>query len=180
MQNFKNGDAFEKQMENSAAPILSDLSLDKDEFYDGAFSAAPLGDIIHQSKRAPLTNAIKIEIFRLAFAEIFNAFIKVGTFEAYITVFKKIFGDDSVIEFTVPAAGKLTISIEAADIELSDFIARIIEDNALTYPEVIDYDLDILAFQTIKGFATQYELEKMLFEMVPGGIFTDINLTFLT
>jgi energy-converting hydrogenase Eha subunit E len=179
MQQFKNGDALEKKFEDSAEPILTVLSETKDEFYTGCFSTGPLGDLIHQSSRAPLTNAIKIEIFRIAFSEIFQAFIKVGTFESYITVFKKIFGNDVVIAFTIPAPGKLNIEIQAVGIELSDFIGRVIEDNALAYHEIIDYDGDNIAFQSIKGFATQYELERMLFEMVPAGIFTDIDLTFL-
>ncbi len=178
MQNFK-GDETELKFRNSAEPVLSDLSLAKDDFYEGCFETAPLGDIIHESNRSPLTNAVKKEIFRLAFKEIFDAFIQVGTFEAYITVFKKIFGDSSTVTFTVPAAGKLNISIEATEIVLSDFISRTIEDNAYEFDEIVDYDLDNIAFQSIQGFATQYELEQMLFEMVPAGIFTDIDLTFL-
>ena len=180
MQNFKNGDATELKYENSAEPILSTLSSDKDDFFEGAYETAPLGDMIFDSNRSPLTNAIKKEIFRAAFKQIFEAFVKVGTFEAYLTVFAKIFGDDAVISFTVPAPGKLTISIEATQIELSDFIYRIVENNEFVYDQIITQDgVDNLVFQSIQGFATQYELERMLFEMVPAGIFTDIDLTFL-
>ena len=179
MQNFKGSDTVEKQFEDSGEPILTLLSSHKDDFYTDAFQSAPLGDVIHDSKRAPLTNAIKKEIFRIAFKEIFDAFVKVGTFEAYLTVFRKIFGDDVIVTFTVPAAGKLNIAIEAAGIELTDFVARVIESNAYVYYNVITQDgVDQIVFQSIQGFTTQYELERMLFEMVPAGIFTDIDLTF--
>jgi hypothetical protein len=179
MQNYKNGDILEKKFEDSGEPILTILSGDKDDFYAGCYETAPLGDMIYDSKRSPLTNAMTKEIFRTSFKQIFDAFISVGTFEAYITVFQKIFGADANILFTVPAPGKLTIEIAATNIELSDFVARVIVDNEFVLDEMVDYDDDNIAFQTIQGFATQYELEQMLFEMVPAGIFTDIDLTFL-
>jgi hypothetical protein len=58
-------------------------------------------------------------------------------------------------------------------------VARVIESNAYVYYNVITQDgVDQIVFQSIQGFTTQYELERMLFEMVPAGIFTDIDLTF--
>jgi len=177
MQPFK-GDYLEGQFYNSFAPIARLLSNDKNLFMEGAYTAGPLGDLIYDLGAAPLTNAIKKSIFRDVFNELFNeAFVQVGTFEAYISVFKKIFGDTVVITFTVPAPGKLTIDIEAAGVELSNWVAQHIESNAYVYDKVVTQDGDYIVFQTIKGFQSQYELEQMLYEMVPAGIFTDINLS---
>lgn len=175
-QYFK-GDATELKIDAVVEPTFSDIDLQLDAFLEGAYEAGPLGDVIFDTGRSPLSNAIPKDIFRLAFKEIFDAFVAVGTFEAYITVFKKIFGDDVVIEFTVPAAGKLGIEITAAGVELTEFIARYIENNQYVYDEVIDWDGDNIVFQSIKGFTSQYELEQMLFEMVPAGVFTTISLT---
>lgn len=177
MAQYFKGDATELKYYNSANPTLTALSSNKDDFYEGAYSAAPLGDVIFDDDRSPLSNAIPKEIFRIAFKEIFDAFIKVGTFEAYLTVFSKIFGEEVTVNFTVPAPGKLTIDISADEVELADFIARYIEDNEYIFDEVIDYDGDNIVFQSVKGFTSQYELERMLFEMVPAGVYTDINLT---
>lgn len=176
MQYFK-GDDTEKKFYNAGEPTLSGLSLNKDEFLAGAYKAGPLGDLLYETGRSPLANAISQDIFRLAFSEIFESFIKVGTFEAYLTVFSKIFGTEADISFVVPAPGRLQINILADGVELSDFIARYISDNAYYFDEIIDFDGDNIAFQTIKGFQSQYELEQMLFEMVPAGIFTEISLT---
>lgn len=176
MQNFK-GDETELKFVESGRPTLSQLSANKDDFQTGAYEAAPLGDILFDDLRSPLANAIQKSIFRDAFKEIFDAFVKVGTFEAYLTVFSKIFGDDVVVDFTVPAPGKLQIDIEAAGVELADFLARSIVSETYIFDEVVDYTPDNIAFQTIKGFQTQYELEQMLFEMVPAGIYTEISLT---
>jgi hypothetical protein len=176
MQKFK-GDALELKFEAVMSGIAQDLSLQRDLFMEGAYEAAPLGDLIFDDLRSPLSNAISKEIFRTAFAEIFQAFIEVGTFEAYLTVFKKIFGDDVEVLFTIPAAGKLQIDITAEGVELADFVARYIQDNQYVFDEIIDDEGDNIVFQSIKGFQSQYELEQMLFEMVPAGIYTEISLT---
>lgn len=176
MQNFK-GDEFELKMEAAAEPILTQLSTEKTNFFEGCYETGPLGDLIVESNRSPLANAISPEIFRIAFKEIFDAFVKVGTFEAYITVFQKIFGESVVIEFSVPDPGKLNINIEAEGIELNKFISRYIEDNAYFFDYIIDQEDDNIVFQTVQGFTSQYELEQMLFEMVPAGIYTEITLS---
>ena len=175
MQLYK-GDATELKFDAAGEPIMSELSLQKELFFEGAYSAAPLGDLIFDDLRSPLSNAIAKDIFRIAFSEIFEAFVQVGTFEAYLTVFRKIFGEDVDVTFTVPAPGKLLIDILANEVELTDFIARYIEDNAYILDEVIDDEGDNIAFQSIKGFTSEYELNQMLFEMVPDGIYTEITL----
>lgn len=175
MQYFK-GDALEQKFDNAGEPIMSNLSLQKDLFFAGAYSTGPLGDLIVADLRSPLANAIDPTIFRLAFAEIFEAFVNVGTFEAYLTVFRKIFGDDVVVEFTVPDPGKLMIDITATGLELSEFVARHIVDNAYLFDDVVDDGGDNILFRTVIGFISQYELEQMLFEMVPAGVYTEITL----
>lgn len=176
MQYFK-GDADELKYDGSIEPICSDLSLQLDAFLEGAYACAPLGDVIFDNRLSPLSNAIQRDIFRIAFSEIFEAFVKVGTAEAYLTVFRKIFGDDVDVQFTIPGPGKLNIEINAAGIELANFMARKIVDNAYVYSEVLTQAGENIQFQTIKGFTSEYELNQMLFEMVPNGIYTVITLT---
>lgn len=176
MQRFKN-DENEIKMEACASPILDAMSLQKDSFLADAYASQPLGDLIYEDSRSPLSNAILQIIFRESFPEIFEAFTVAGSFESYITVFKKIFGEDVDIDFEVPAPGKLNIDIVATGLEISEFIAREVVDGAYVYHEVVDDLDDQIIFETVKGFQTQYELELMLFEMVPAGIFTDIDLT---
>jgi hypothetical protein len=77
----------------------------------------------------------------------------------------------------VPGDGRLQIDIIAEGVDLNDAVARRIENNQYVLDELIDYEDDNIAFQKIKGFQSQYELEQMLFEMVPAGVFTEISLT---
>jgi hypothetical protein len=176
MEYFK-GDDLEKKYDNSAAPTLTAFSLSKDQFNTGAYESAPLGELIYDTGRSPLANAIDRDIFRLAFKQIFEAFIVAGTFESYLTVFRKIFGENVDVTFAVPAAGKLNITIVAEGVEQSYFVARRVSNNVYVNDEVVDELANNIVLQTIKGFQSQYELEQMLFEMVPAGVFTTISLT---
>lgn len=176
MQYFK-GDDFEKKAYAAVAPIFDAVGLQKDLYFAGAYGSGTLGDLLYITMRAPLTHAMKQEVFRLTFKEIFQAFVYGGVLEAYITVFKKIFGETVTIVFGVPGPGKLTIDIAADGVEISNLLSRYIEDNTYLFDELITQGGDNIAVQTVKGFQTQYELEQMLFEMVPGGIYTVISLT---
>ena len=176
MQYFT-GDETELKVDNVGAPILNELGLQRDDFFENCYDSFILGGLIWDSGRSPLANAIPREIFREAFTEIFNTFKIAGTFESYLDIFRKIFGESVDVQFTVPAPGKLIIDIEAQGVELYDFITRYIEDNDYKFDDVIDDEGDEIVFQSIKGMESQYEVEQMLFELVPAGIYTDINLT---
>ncbi len=185
MQYFK-GDDLEIQMDAVAQEICDLISLQKDLFFEDAYNCASLGDLIYENNWSPLANAIDQTIYRSSFPEIFEAFIAGGSFESYLTVFRKIFGDNVTVLFNAdnlttpdspPGPGKLNIEITAAGNELSDFLARRIVSEAYVYDEVVDHDGANIVFQTVKGFQTQYELDQMLFEMVPAGIFTQITFS---
>lgn len=176
MQFFK-GDETELKFYNSARPMFDLIDAQKNLFFNQAYDAYDLGALIYDLKKSPLSNAINREIFREAFKEIFNGFKNAGTFESYIDIFTKIFGDTVAITFTVPAPGKLNIDIVAEGVVNYDFVSRFIEDGEYFFDEIIDDEGDNIVFQTVKGFTSQYELETMLFELVPGGIFTTISLS---
>lgn len=182
MQNFK-GDAQELKFIAAGSSILTALSMGLDDFFAGAYTAGPLGDLLQSLKTSPLATAVANDIYRASFNAMYAAFQSPGTFESYLTVFNDVFGSDVVVNFTVPGPGELNIGIVAQDLLEDDFVARHIAFEEYVYDNVIWYDTstsdggDIL-FQSVKGFKTQYELEQMLFEMVPDGIFTTITLTF--
>lgn len=177
MSEYFKGDDTEKKFEASALPTLEDLEIQLNAFDQDAYECQAFGDIIFEDGRSPLSNAIDQQVFRASFNEVFQNFRVAGSFESYIAVFQKIFGESSDITFTIPASGKLQIDIVADEIELNDSVARIIESNQYVLYDLIDDEGDNIAFQSIKGFQSQYELEQMLYEMVPDGIYTEITLT---
>lgn len=177
-QAYKVTDAIESKFYGGASPLFDVLSSERDDFFDGAYACFVLGEVLWDTNRSPLSNAISREIFRTSFEGIFDSFVEVGSFESYISVFEKIFGVDVDVQFTVPAPGKLEIDITATGVELTNFAARIIEDEAYVLYDMITQDgVDEIVFQSIKGFTSQYELERMLFEMVPAGVWTTITLS---
>lgn len=177
MTNFFKGDELELKMYDAAAPALEEIGTFLDEFFEQCYLCKPMGALLYDERRVPLTNAIRREVFIDTFAEIFDAWIFSGTFESYLTVFRKIFTNDAVIEFTVPAPGKLIIDIEAPATQENQFIARVIESGSFVFYDMITQDGDFLVFRGFPGIETEYELNKMLFTMVPAGIYTEISLT---
>jgi hypothetical protein len=177
-QRYKATDDIELKYYNGASPLFDILSGERDDFFDAAYACFVLGEVLWDSNRSPLSTAIARDLFRTSFEGIFDSFVQVGTFESYISVFEKIFGTDVDVQFTVPAPGKLEIDITATGVELTNFAARIIESEAYVLYDMITQDgVDEIVFQSIIGFTSQYELELMLFEMVPAGVWTTITLT---
>lgn len=176
MQFFK-GDPTELKYFNSGRTILGLLSAQKTEFYNECYGCFVLGELLYDNDYAPLSNAIPREIFRESFATLFESFLTAGSFESYLTVFRNVFGDDVEVTFTVPAPGKLNIDIVATGLQTYGLTVREIVDDAYEYFTLIDDVGDRIVLQAVKGFESQYELEQMLFEMVPAGIYTEITLT---
>lgn len=176
MQYFK-GDGIELKYIAATEPIMNPVGVSLNDFYNNAFGCYVLGDVIWDSKRSPLANAIPKNIFRESFAEIYETFLEAGSFEGYISVFKKIFGESSGITFTIPGPGKLNILIEADQIVIENLIERHIVDNDWVFDELINDEGDNIAVRSVKGMSSQYDVEQMLFELVPNGIYTEITLT---
>lgn len=178
------GDDLEKKVVNAALPVFEIVSHEKDQFFEGAYDSVPFGELLYDSKRAPLTTSIPFLNFKDCFTTLFNAFPLTGTFEVFLSVFRAIFGDDVEVTFTThdpddmgsPPPGALNIDIVATGLDLSEFIARAIVEGDYVFDEVIDDEGDNIIFQGVRGFQTQYELEQMLFEMVVAGIFVNVSL----
>lgn len=177
---FYKGDETELKYYNAAAGLMDALSLSRTDFILNAYACFALGDLIWDSNRSPLARAIPRNIFREAFPLIFETFLEAGSLEGYITIFKNIFGDTVEVTFTIPAPGRLQIDIVAAGVVNNDFVSRYIIGNSYSLDEVIDQEGDNIVFQSIKGMESEYEVNQMLFELVPGGIFTEISLTIGT
>lgn len=175
MQHFK-GDANEVKTYNSARPAFDEIGMQKDFFFDGAFECFALGDIIWQSGRSPLANAIQLSVFRESFFAIFESFQFAGTFESYLTVFRAVFGNDVVVVFTVPAPGKLDIHITATGLQINKLLGRRVDGSGYVFETIVDRDGNHPVGRSFKGLESEYELNQMLFEMVPGGVYTLITL----
>lgn len=178
LEYFKPNDEKEQRVVDCALPSLQVIESALDEFLDGAFEAAPLGQVLWDLDKAPLTTSISREAFAASFFEIFKYFTKPGTFEYYLDVFRAIWGDSVEVEFVVPAAGKLEINIDALDAQAFNFAFRRITDNEYFYDDFITVpDSDEVMAQGTQGLKTQEEAEKFIIELYPAGIYLTITLT---
>lgn len=178
MQYFK-GDDIEKKYVESGKQVMDLQSAQKDAFFSDAYNCQELGQILYDSGRAPLANAIPEQIFRETFAEVFNSFQMAGSFESYLSIFRKIFGEQVDVTFTIADYGHLQIDIESSGNENFPAIVRQIESNEYVLYNLIDDEDDNIVFTGVKGFESQYDLEQMLKEFVPAGIFSEITLTII-
>lgn len=176
MQNFK-GDELELKFLECIRPITSILSLDKNDFLADAYDCELLGNMIYNLQNAPVVKNVVREVFRKSFNEVFKSFESAGSFETYISVFTKIFGEDVIVEFVEEDFGHLIINITATTIDLVNIEVReLVAEEYFSDILVDDLNENIL-FKVFKVVASQYEIEQMLYEMVPMGVFVEINLS---
>ena len=180
MQAFKETDEKEEKVVATAFPVLDLISNDRTDFFDGAYEAFPLGDVLFDLDRDPLVGVITRETFRSSFFAIHQLFTRPGTFEFYLDVFRAVWGDDVEVEFSIPQPGVLQINIHALDVQLNIAVARRIVNNSYVYDEIMlqggDYDGDTLAFQGTQGIKTQNETDALISELHPAGVFVQATL----
>ncbi len=175
-QFFSRNDDFELKMFHRLDGVFLSIATDLDDFYEGLYTCVPLGEMLYDTMRAPLSNAIPREIFIESFATIFESFQVAGTFESYIEVFQNIFGDDAEIEFTVPSAGQLEINITSTGLATFGALVRTVVDNVYVLEPLVTSDGDRILFVGVKGFENQADLDRLLIEMVPAGIYSETTL----
>lgn len=176
-QYFKDTDEKEKKFALCFSPILEDINRSLDQFHDGAYTCFKLGEVLLALKRSPMVGVVSDETFIQSFAAIHQFFTRPGTFEFYLEVFRKIWGDDVEVEFTIPEPGKLEIAIDALSASEDFAMARYIVDNQYFFDELIDHEGDNLIFQTTQGIKTQAETDALLRELHPVGVWVEATLT---
>lgn len=176
VQPFKATDELEERVRNLVLPTLELMSSEKDEFFSGAYESFNLGDVLYNLRRGPLAGDISQEVYRSSYFAIYELFTRPGTFEFYLHVFRALFGESVDVQFTVPSPGVLLINVEALDILLSDILGRDIVNNAYEYIEVIDHDGNNIAGQGSQGPKTQTEMDAIMIEIKPHGIWVQTSL----
>lgn len=175
-QKFKPNDLLEQRVADVFDPIVTSLDLERTSFYEGAFTAQPLGQVLYDLSRDPMVGVISEEVYVQSFSAIHDLFTRPGTFEFYLQLFRNIWGDNVEVDFVTPAPGVLEINIEAVEAISYRFIARRIVDNAYIYEPVIDDEGDNIVFQGTIGLKTQEEVDLLMKEISPANIFTTATL----
>lgn len=176
-QAFKPNDALEAKVTLALSSGFDVVGSELTEFYDNAYSCQQLGATLWDADADPMAGPVSRESFLLCFQAIHLLFTRPGTFEFYLGVFRAIWGEDVDVEFVVPAPGKLEIDIEALAVSEDLFMARSIVDNAYVYDEVVDDNGDNIVFQVPTGIQTQQEVDALMKELYPAGLWVETTLT---
>lgn len=158
-------------------PTIQSLGVDHDTFFDEAFASYLLGDVLWNLDRDPLVGVVTKEVFRSSFPAIHELFTRPGTFEFYLSVFRKIFSADVDIEFEIPGPGQLVINVSAITYENFGILTREIVDDVYVYSNLVTSDLnEPIVGQGVVGIKTQAEMEGLISEISAYGVYTEINL----
>jgi hypothetical protein len=176
-QKFK-GDAVELQMEAAAAPAFDICSAALDDFYTLGYDSAPFLLMLYDQARAPYSDRVPRDSFVSFIKEALIRFPFTGTFETYIFIIRAIFGEDSGILFDVPAPGKMSMLVSANASIGFDFIGRELTDGVYQTFSLVNGDGDTLLFTGISGIDNEYELNLLLSELIPAGIYPEVSLAF--
>lgn len=176
LQAFKANDTIEPKVRDAALPTLEDLGAERDTFYEEAYEAFPLGDVLYDLARDPLAGVLARGTFRTSFFAIHELFTRPGTFEFYLEVFRAIWGEDADVTFSVPAPGKLLITI--GEITLGDFelLARRIEGAVYVYDTLTDQAGETLIVRDFLGVKTEAEVDALVHEISPAGVWVQASL----
>ena len=178
MQAFKENDTTEARVAATYIPtVLQTLGADRDTMFANCFICYLLGDVLYNLDRDPLVGVITQDVYRSSFPAIHDLFTRPGTFEFYLALFRKIFADDTDIQFTIPGPGQLTITIEAETIEDFNILVRQIVDDAYVNSTLVTSDAqDPILGQGVKGIKTQSQIDGLIAEISMYGIVTVANL----
>jgi len=176
-QKFK-GDATELKMELAAKPAFDLVSASLDQYYDGAYEAEDFLLSLYDEGRMPFTDRVPRDAFVAFIKQAIPNFKFTGTFEAYLFIIRSIFGEDAEVLFTVPDPGKLEVIVNSSSALAFDWQAfEFVDGESLTY-EMTTHDGDLLQFRGIPGISSQAQLDQLLSELIPAGIYTEITLQF--
>jgi hypothetical protein len=176
MQFFK-GDSLETKIYNSVKPLFDYINAQLDQFLEYGYTCRGFGYLLYDTKRAPLAGAIGRDVFARSFVELFEAYANAGTFEGYILLFKKIFGESADVTFTVSAPGKLQIAIEGIGSVTYNALERRLSGGSYAYSDIVDRVSDNIYFRESLEISSEYELQKVIYSLVPNGIYTTITAT---
>lgn len=176
-QYFK-GDATELKFDAAGKPMFDVANSALDAFKAEGYGASPFLLMLYDEGRAPFSDRVPRDSFVAFITEALVRFPFTGTFESYIFILQAIFGEGSGVLFNVPAAGKLEIAVNAAssiefDFHGTEYASGSVEDFAM-----VDHLGNQLIFGGISGIDSEAELQMLLAEIIPAGVYTEITLAF--
>lgn len=178
-QYFK-GDAKEIKFDTVGKGPIDLTGLALDQFYDEAFDCAEFLLMLYDEGRVPFSDRVPRDAFVSFLIQCIANANFIGTYESYIFLVNGIFGEGSSIFFGTPVAGKITMIISSSSTANFTFVARELIDGGYEYFDMVTGDGETLEFVGFPGIESEAELQQLLAEFIPAGIYADITLVIFT
>jgi hypothetical protein len=182
VKQFKENDTEEAKYIAVVNSVTSAVSDDIADLYADGYDCEKLGQAIFNEQASILTNAIKEEIFIRSFNEVFENWQFAGTFDCYINIFQKIFGDDTEVLFTSSSVNHLHITINTGNIENYLAVAREVVDSVITdFPLMVTYATGSTARLIFPKLVINdiSELDGVLRSTQPAHIYTTFEINYV-
>jgi hypothetical protein len=175
MTQYFKGDETEIKMHDAAAPAFDLCDAALEAFYSGAYTANDFLLSLYDQGRMPFSARVPRAAFVDFYKQALVNFPVTGTFEAYIFIIRSIFGETTEIQFEVPAAGKLNILVDAAASTEFGWQVKEYSGGEYVYSDMVTLDDQELQFRGISGIENEAQLNALLSELIPAGIFPTVT-----
>lgn len=180
MTQYFKGDTTEKKMAAVFDGIDSVISESKDDFFENFQTSKPFILSLYDINAVPFTSLVPRDIYYDFIYELLERYPVTGTFDFYLAILLRIFGDRASIFFTVSSPGKLDIEVVgSSDIESELLFSEFNFDTFSSETgELITHAGDVMTAVGFPGISTQYQLNQIISQIIPAGISPTITLTF--
>jgi len=171
VENIRNNQ-IERDLQTILDSVLIPQAEEVRKFFANAYVSEAFGAALFDSGYMGLFGVIDRDYFIKNYPSIFGYIARAGTSEAYIGLFKALFGDTTTVTFDFGApAGTIDVDVVA---DLDSFV-WITQDTA---EDIITQDTaEEIIFTTLFGELTLNQTESLLKLLVPHGILATFNIT---
>lgn len=171
MKQLFNGDDLELKFSGSFDLVFADMKEALLAIIGKAYGAKALGYTLYDGNTSPLNGVIERETFALYYDDIFKTFPYAGTFESYIFILKKIFGEEAEISFTKLAPAALQIDITSDRNTFFKWIESVVSKSAIT-----DESGNAVYFRRALGMTDYYKVRSILNIFKHPGVYLEFNI----
>lgn len=171
VENIRNNQT-EREMQEVLNSVCIPQAEEIRKFFANAYVSEAFGAALFDSGYMGLFGVIDRNYFIKNYPSIFSYIAKAGTSEAYIGLFKALFGDSTTVTFDFGApAGTIDVDI-VADLDSFIWVTQDQVDNIVTQDTAEE-----VIFTTLFGELTLNQTESLLKLLVPHGILATFNIT---
>lgn len=170
-QNF-NGDSLELKFCGSFDLVFKDMRTALLALLEKSYGDKALGYTLYDAPATPLNSVFERDVFALYYDAIFKSFPYAGSFESYIFILKKLFGEQAGITFEILAPAAIRIEIASDKNTWFKWIESIIQKIKIS-----DDNGNIIHFRRALQMTDHYKVRSILNIFKNPGVYIEFNIS---